>query len=304
MEDSTKPQPATAPASEAEQPACPNCHAPLYGQFCYQCGQNQKGFDRYLLTLLSEALEDIVKPNSRAARTLLALLFRPGFLTQEYFAGRRARYVQPVRLYFVTSIIFFSLLSLENILSLDNKNTEEADTITVANDDGNYVGDLTLPFLSSQMETKVIATLNRQIEKAIALNESEPGAIKEQFLDFAPPLVFCLLPFLAALLQVLYVLQGRYYAEHIVWAVHTHSFAYIAFIVDDGLNLIPVEGVRDSLQVIVACWIAIYIYLSLKATYRQGWFITSVKFVLLGISYWILFAIFALIALLLGIMSI
>jgi hypothetical protein len=96
---------------------CPNCHAPLHGKFCAKCGQNQQGMDRFFLSLVAEAFDNIFSLDSRTARTLLALLFRPGFLTIEYFAGRRARYIQPLRLYFIASLLFFLFLSLQNMLS-------------------------------------------------------------------------------------------------------------------------------------------------------------------------------------------
>lgn len=82
-----------------------------------------------LLTLINEAFEDIFKVDSRARKTTWAMFFKPGFLSLEYFAGRRARYVPPLRLYIITSIAFFLLLSVLNFFS-DNG------LITVNGDDG------------------------------------------------------------------------------------------------------------------------------------------------------------------------
>jgi len=47
--------------------------------------------------------------DSRLWRTVWPLLARPGFLTREYFAGHRARYLQPFRLYLIMSVLFFVL---------------------------------------------------------------------------------------------------------------------------------------------------------------------------------------------------
>jgi len=94
---------------EPEQQQCKNCHTPLSGPFCHQCGQPDRSIIRFFGTLIHELLEDIISIDSRAARTLFALLFKPGFLTKEYVAGRRFRYVPPLRLFLLTSIfcIFF-----------------------------------------------------------------------------------------------------------------------------------------------------------------------------------------------------
>ena len=44
--------------------------------------------------------------------TLWLLLARPGMLVTEYIAGRRQRYVGPLKLYLTFSVIFFVLASL------------------------------------------------------------------------------------------------------------------------------------------------------------------------------------------------
>ena len=100
-----------------ENNQCPNCQTPLYGMYCAGCGQSQKSNRRMLWTLISEAFEDIFRFDSKAWRTSYALFFKPGYLSNEYFAGRRARYVQPIRLYLVTSIVFFFTISIINYVS-------------------------------------------------------------------------------------------------------------------------------------------------------------------------------------------
>lgn len=96
---------------------CPNCQTPLQGNYCHHCGQSTRGTDRFLLTLINEAFEDIFSLNSRVWKTFSNLLFRPGFLSTEYYAGRRVRYIPPVRLYFTLSILFFLVYSIFNFFS-------------------------------------------------------------------------------------------------------------------------------------------------------------------------------------------
>ncbi|MFT4630449.1 MAG: hypothetical protein ACI8PV_001571 [Dinoroseobacter sp.] len=97
--------------------ACPNCNTPVTSQYCSNCGQIQKDIRRFFLALVNEALDDVFSLHSRMWKTLVAILFRPGFLTNEYLKGRRVSYVQPVRLYFITSISFFLMLSTVNFFS-------------------------------------------------------------------------------------------------------------------------------------------------------------------------------------------
>jgi len=91
---------------------CGNCNAPLTGPYCAQCGQHAHGSARTLGALLHDAWHVITHVDSRFWSTLGLLLTRPGQLTLEYFADHRARYVPPVRLYLVISIVFFGLTSL------------------------------------------------------------------------------------------------------------------------------------------------------------------------------------------------
>ena len=48
---------------------------------------------------LHHGLHELTHFDSKIFRTVQALLFRPGLLTVEYLAGRRKRYVLPLRLF-------------------------------------------------------------------------------------------------------------------------------------------------------------------------------------------------------------
>ncbi len=76
-------------------------------RYCGACGQRAEPPVHSLVHFSRVATEDLTHADSRLWRTLSALLFRPGFLTAEFLAGRRARYLPPVRLYLVLSVAFF-----------------------------------------------------------------------------------------------------------------------------------------------------------------------------------------------------
>jgi len=109
------PEPAPAPLATAPAGHCRNCQAPLFGPYCARCGQEARGSARSLLTLLFDARDALIHLDSRLWRTLHALALRPGVLTAEYFAERRARYLPPFRLYLVLSLAFFSLATFERL---------------------------------------------------------------------------------------------------------------------------------------------------------------------------------------------
>ncbi|MGJ4802738.1 DUF3667 domain-containing protein [Luteimonas sp. SDU82] len=105
------PQPPTADTVPAASPGvqadCANCGTALLGEHCYACGQPVKGLVRHFSSLVGDVLDSVFEWDSRTPRTLWPLLARPGYLTLEYFAGRRIRYVSPFRLFFFIAVLTF-----------------------------------------------------------------------------------------------------------------------------------------------------------------------------------------------------
>ena len=99
------------PAAVATKP-CANCGAPMHGPYCYACGQPEKGMIRQLASVMHDVLDTVFNIDSRVFRSLLPLYFRPGYLTLEYFAGRRVRYVTPFRLFFFLCIVAFFAIQI------------------------------------------------------------------------------------------------------------------------------------------------------------------------------------------------
>jgi hypothetical protein len=106
-----------AVVSPPEPPAaltlvCANCGQPLAGEYCAACGQRHEPHVHTIGHFAGEAFENISHADSRLWRTLLYLLTKPGFLTREFFAGHRVRYLPPFRLYLVISVLFFLVVGL------------------------------------------------------------------------------------------------------------------------------------------------------------------------------------------------
>ncbi|NVJ68817.1 MAG: DUF3667 domain-containing protein [Alphaproteobacteria bacterium] len=98
---------------------CSNCNAPLTGPFCHICGQKDDDLKRPIWSLLREILDDVFSTDSRLFKTLILLALVPGGLTRAFRQGRRARFVPPLRLYIVMSILFFLIIAVADILILD-----------------------------------------------------------------------------------------------------------------------------------------------------------------------------------------
>ncbi|MEO5720491.1 MAG: DUF3667 domain-containing protein, partial [Chthoniobacterales bacterium] len=94
---------------------CENCEAPLNGPYCAQCGQHAIDYKRSLMQVMIDAADSFFDWDTKFVRSLGILLTRPGRLTNDFNAGRRVRYMHPLRLYFLASIAFFLLAKLINL---------------------------------------------------------------------------------------------------------------------------------------------------------------------------------------------
>ena len=122
--------------------ACLNCGAVLRGQYCGNCGQRARSRLISLWELLRDAFGDLFELDSRLWRTVTPLLVRPGLLTADYLAGRRARYMPPFRMYLVLSLVFFLIAFFnprEELSLLYAPDTEEQTASDSGEDEGDTV---------------------------------------------------------------------------------------------------------------------------------------------------------------------
>ena len=270
---------------------CPNCNAELHGQYCAVCGQNQKGLDRFFFAIVTEFFEEVFHTRSRAALTLIFLFFRPGFLTLEYFRGRRASYVQPLRLYLITS--FICLFSLSMILNFA-KEPEISAVISPENEQSGEqvsVGGLDFSFYTEEENKELEAKIKAQIEKAIAHYRDDPSAALDRILENLPPVMFFLLPVFALGMKLAYFSTGLYYTQHLVFAVHNHCFLFTAILITELLDFagkISLPSIFEAINDILGIWIMLYIFIAMKRVYEEGYFKTLLKFIALGWYYFLL----------------
>src|SRR5882724_4388237 len=86
---------------------CENCNAPLSGPYCSQCGQAEIDYRRTFGHVLVDVLNEFLICDSKFLATIALLILKPWRLTNEFLAGKRVRYVNPLRLYLLASILFF-----------------------------------------------------------------------------------------------------------------------------------------------------------------------------------------------------
>ena len=250
---------------------------------------------------MREATGRYVSFDGKLWKTLFALLFRPGFLTREYFAGRRQRYIGPARLFLVSSLLLFATLRLASE-SIDIDHAIIVDPTDAAAPKGEgaakpWIYRNRVPEDMDDLGIKFedlpdsLAPLKKRIDRFNHLNRTQKA---EQLLGgalrYGPYAMFALLPAFAALLKVVYLGRRRrypsrpgLYGEHLVFAAHNHAFL---FIVTTLLVVIPVEIARQAAWL----WILVYMVWSMHAVYRGSWLGIAARVFVLVVAYSILFS--------------
>lgn len=117
-----------------ESPTCLNCGTALTDRFCPRCGQKAQPTRLPLRELLGEASSTFLNLDGLLWRTLLSLFLHPGQATLDYNAGRRVRYLPPLRIYLSISVIYFltvELLDSNRVFFVDISSDEGAVGVTV-----------------------------------------------------------------------------------------------------------------------------------------------------------------------------
>lgn len=296
-----------APAQVAPQGErrCHDCGTVVVDLYCSHCGQEYSERVVSLRRLLGDFLGDIAAWDSKIGRSLFHLLFRPGSLTNAYNAGRRTRFISPWRIYLVSSLIAFFALSWNlkrsetGVVDLGAaQRAGEAPKLDVEMGDPKLDRLLKKPdpvaaYEKEQQalpEWKRDSWLERRANaRLLQAGKATTGANAEPYFeDFirrtvanVPNGMFVLLPIFAALLKVIYWRSGRYYIEHLVFALHTHAFAYTVIALD--------VLVRQAWWHTVApAAVGLYILLAMKSVYQERWLRTAVKLLVLTASYLLL----------------
>jgi len=242
---------------------CLNCGTPLSGRYCSACGQEDRPVAPTLRVVLGDAWGAITNLEGRILQSLGLLFFFPGFLTQEYLAGRRARWVSPVRLYLVVSVTYFALMSLTGWSGFDFNIDVTGDTPTETRAELERFG------FESQEE------LDRTVQAAIGI--------------WIPRAMFLLVPIFSALVAFARRPSRRTFPEHMVFALHVHAAWFWGFAMTSVASGIvenaAVDSILTALSIAYALW---YLVVAFRAVYGGSLFTNVFSGVLVGATYWMI----------------
>ncbi len=248
----------TDPAFRAA--ACRNCGTRLHDRYCGHCGQAADVGMPTLHNFLREFAEKFLGIEGKLSHTLVPLLIRPGFLTLEYFDGRRQRYLSPLKLYAATTLLFFVLLGFVPGIRLDI-GLGGVNVLTEATPD-------------SRIEAHTgVAMIDAHVARFSALPAAEQQhVLRDGLLHNAPRVLLLLVPTFALVLSML--VPSRRYAEHLTMALHFHSFMFLALL--PGLVPWP-QPLHDLVNDALNVALAVYLFVALRRVYGGSVVVTGLR---------------------------
>jgi hypothetical protein len=263
-----------AGAAGQEQPvaACRNCGHVLAvprSRFCPQCGQETRLHPPSLREFVHEFVGHYVALEGALWKTLGLLLLRPGKLTTEYLAGRRRRYVLPLRLFISASFVFFLLVKLLAPAAIELQ-VQGGGT------------DLQVQVPWAPASEPACEQGNDCLAAKVAERWSkDPKAagerLQSRLLSSAPYAVFLMLPVFAAIVMLVYRRRRLFYGEHVVFSLHMHSFWFLALTV---LSLLPFDASAAGATVI-----GLYGVVALRQVYGGRWLATLARALAISLTY-------------------
>lgn len=283
--------------ADAAEGDCLNCGTPLTGNYCIECGQAAQLKPLSVWSLFRELVEDIWDVDSKAWRSLIPLMLRPGYLTNQYLAGRRARYVAPLRLYLTASVLFFIIAAFTNNsirvswggVDIEGETIEatgdpDAASVVIEGEEGCET------ILADNQAEWVEKWRDRAVEACEKVIADSGQSLERAAVDNIPIMMVIFIPVLALAMKLLYPFSKRYYVEHLIFYLHYHASGFFL-----GILIILVyeigaaagwtqEGWR-AVAMPASTWLVIYLLIAMKKVYRQGYFATFFKFCLLFLVY-------------------
>jgi hypothetical protein len=190
--------------------------------------------------------------------------------------------VLPLRLYLSISVV---VLLLMRVLGSGAVQVNTGDTAAVARENQNLT--ITLGqgkaglrdgvFYCESLPNWVCKRVQRRIDIDPRKMTSEVEALKDSFLANLGGAMFLLLPSFALALKLVYWNRRLHYTEHLVFALHVHSFWFIAV----ALAMLQVGWITTLTLVAVP----VYTWLALRRVYRGRWWPRLLRAGLLALVY-------------------
>lgn len=309
---------------------CLNCDTPLSGEnYCPNCGQINNVRRPGFWSFIGESLGNFFSFDSKFFRTIYLLFRSPGSVALDYVKGKRMRYMPPVRIYFLVSVVLLFLNSINKSDDTDNSvnvsNPEVLDSLVVAENqapdtlaqsgglavtfdetDAGQSLERMYIFAKSNPDMAIEAALDSLNVKDNWWNNFTYGQMKKAF-NMKPEefsrywnsklfwILFLFLPLFAVWLTLVYWRRDYYYLEHLHFAFYSQTALFVLLAIATIVDVIVPVRFNNLVAIII---FAVYLFMALKKFYRQSTGKTILKFFVINIGFFFISSIFLLLAIL------
>jgi hypothetical protein len=259
---------------------CLNCGAELHGAFCAACGQRSVPANPTVSELAGDAWHELSGYDGRIAATFRNLL-RPGRLTLDYLRGHRARYLSPIRLYLIASVVYF-------VTAAAAPTDPRQSPAEVRGPGGLRIGlwdDSRNATLTEEERAEIkaeIAATSWPLRPLLEAVDRDPVAFRARLFTIMPRVFFGMLPVFAGIVWLFY---RRRFPASLVFAVHLHAFAFLIFSVSEAAKQTRSVALGAAIGLTAAIVFVIYTLLSIRAVFGGRWPMTLVKAAGIGVVY-------------------
>jgi len=244
----------------ASREKCRNCGHVLAGTYCSACGQPERdGHPPTIGHFFHDMIHEFAHVDGKIFRTLQALFFQPGRLTEEYWAGRVYSWVRPIRLFLI-------IVALQALVSSGQGPLNHQVRV-----ERSATGDLSVNIASDMIKIASDVLRFEDKEEHVPASEREVSEFSHEFekvygrVRYSSVLVFAILSWL------FYRRRQPFFVSHLVAGLHFYSLWYaIALLAGLPARVDPIWNDLTLLS-------AICLFLALRRLFHERWYVALAK---------------------------
>ena len=259
---------------------CRNCDNPAPGNYCPSCGQETALHPPSLGEFLHEFFSHYIAIDGPLFSSLWTLLAKPGLLTREYLAGRKRRYLLPLRLYLTISLCVVLGLSISSHLRLERSfanSSRQTDNFHII-DFGLAAPRVTLihgEFSCTGLPEWGCERMKKRFDRGDEDLREEMAQLPGHVFKYMAYSLFAMVIAFAGLMQLFFRKRRLVYGEHLVFAFHMHGVGLLA--------LLLMQFLPDVAKPAVLVALLGHYLLSVKRVYEESWPMVLFKAALVGV---------------------
>jgi hypothetical protein len=220
----------------------------LQGPYCGACGQKATSPNPTFHDVVHEFTHEVLHVDGRLFQSVRLLFTRPGLLTREHNEGRRARYLSPLRMYLICSVLFFAAAAYVPSSTTVRQDAKKGRVVSTGG--VNISGDL---FLGRLTEAEIEERIHRAQH------------------DWLPKLMFVLVPVWALLVMLATRRERRHFPERLYFSLHAHAAFFGVFAIGEALRVAHQPLLAQWWTFANVAFVSWYTVVALHTVYGGTW---------------------------------